>query len=251
MKRADDIPAETLHAAAVAFRHEHNLLAADELEAWLSARGLTVADWSNYLRRALLRERWSHGLEQVEREFPIADDEVEAALPAEAACSGFLRRAADRLAVDAALGEDAAHAAPPTRAEVEHVIASHALDWIRIEAETLELADAEAAREAALCIRVDGRALADVAADSGAAAETLVLYAEDAEPPLRSALVSASPGELVGPVAHEAGHLLLLIREKITPTADDPELERRAAAVLAARLIERELRNRVVWHEHP
>jgi hypothetical protein len=245
----DVVSAETLRGAAIAFRHEHNLLAADELEAWLSERGLAVADWNDYLRREILRERWSDDLERIEREFQVADDEVDSVLPAEAACSGFLLRSAERLAEDAALGD--LRASAPDRAEVEHVIAAHALDWIRIEAETLELDDPDAAREAALCVRVDGRALADVAADSGAAAGRVVLYAEDAEPGLRSALVSASPGELVGPVAHEATQLLFLVRDKIAATADDPELERRAAAVIAARMVERELRNRVVWHDHP
>ena len=247
--KADAVSAEALRSAAIAFRHEHDLLAADELEAWLSERALTVAGWNDYLRRAILRERLSDELERIEREFPVADAEVDAALPAEAACSGFLRRATERLAEEAAL--DGVQPSAPSRSEIEHVIAAHAVDWIRIEAETLELDDPEAAREAALCVRVDGRALADVAADSGVAASRVVLYAEEAEPELRSALVSASPGELVGPVAHEAAQLLLLVREKIAATADDPELERRAAAVISARVVERELRNRVVWHEHP
>ena len=247
--QADTVPAETLRAAAIAFRHERNLLAADELEAWLSERGLSVAGWNDYLRRAILRDRRRDELERIEREFPVADADVDAALAAEAACSGFLRGAAERLAREAAL--DGVHMGAPSRSEVEHVIATHAVEWIRIEAETLELDDPEAAREAALCVRVDGRALADVAADSGVAAGSVVLYAGDAEPELRSALVSASPGELVGPISRAGGQLLLLVREKVAATADDPELERRAAAVIGARTVERELRNRVVWHEHP
>ena len=68
---------------------------------------------------------------------------------------------------------------------------------------------------------------------------------------LRVALVSASPGELIGPVERDAGHLLLQVRAKTAPSADDPELGRRAAAVLAARAVERELRDRVLWHERP
>nr|MBA2298219.1 hypothetical protein [Actinomycetota bacterium] len=48
-----------------------------------------------------------------------------------------------------------------------------------------------------------------------------------------------------------AGHLLLQLRAKAEPSADDPELQRRAAAVLATRAVEREVRNRVLWHERP
>ena len=269
----DGLPAETLRAAATVFRYEHNLLAAEELEAWLDARGLSAADWNGYLRRLILRERWADELEQIASDFPVGDDEVEAALPAEAICSGFLRRAAERLAEDAALAAtnggaedggdrgaliaalireaDAARGRAPSLPEVEHEIAAHGLDWIRIEAETLELADAEAAREAALCVRVDGRTLADVADECGLPANALVLYLADADPELRAALVSASPGELIGPVEHGAGHILLQLRTKAEPSADDPELGRRAAAALVARAVERELRDRVVWHDHP
>ena len=99
----DALPAETLRAAATVFRYEHNLLAAEELEAWLDARGLSTADWNGYLRRLILRERWADELEQIESEFAVGDDEVEAALQREAICTGFLRRAAERLAEDAAL----------------------------------------------------------------------------------------------------------------------------------------------------
>ena len=86
--------------------------------------------------------------------------------------------AGDRTAFIAALTREAevVRARAPSDADVEREIAAHALDWIRIEAETLELDDADAAREAALCVRVDGRSLADVAADSGVAASARVLY---------------------------------------------------------------------------
>jgi len=270
---AGSVQADALRAAATVFRYEHNLLAAEELEAWLDARGLTPADWNGYLRRLLLRERWAGELELIEAEFAVLDEEVEAAVRAEAICTGFLRQSADRLAEDAALAAaddavedsadratliaalashaDAVRTRAPTPPEVEREVAAHALEWIRIEAETLELADAEAAREAALCVRVDGRALTDVADDCGVAATALVLYLGDADPELRVALVSASPGELVGPFERGDGHMLLHLQAKAEPSAADPELERRAVAVLAARAVERELRDRVVWHERP
>ena len=55
---AGAVPAESLRAAATVFRYERSLLAAEELEAWLDARGLTASDWNGYLRRLLVRERW-------------------------------------------------------------------------------------------------------------------------------------------------------------------------------------------------
>ena len=265
-----DAPIEAVRAAATVFRYDRNLLAAEELEAWLETRGLTVSDWNGYLRRQVLRERWADELERIEAEFAVGEDEVEEALRAEAVCSGLLQRAAERLAEDAALAAandvaadrtesiaglaqaaDAMRSRVPTPPELAREVAAHAIDWIRIEAETLELDDAEAAREAALCVRVDGRPLSDVADDCGVPANPLVLYLGDADPELQTALASAAPGELVGPVVHGAGHMLLQLRAKTEPSADDPELERRAAAVLAARSVDRELRDRVVWHERP
>jgi hypothetical protein len=273
MAEEGTVPADAVRAAATVFRYDRNLLAAEELEAWLDARGLTVADWNGYLRRLLLRERWVDELERIESEFAVADEEVEAALLAEAVCSGFLRREAEQLAEDAALaaaddavedssdrrtliadlarGAEAARSRVPSPPDVEREVAAHALDWIRIEAETLELADAEAAREAALCVRVDGRPLTEVADECGVPANALVLYLGDAAPELRGALVSARPGELIGPVEHGAGHILVQVGAKTEPSAEDPELGRRAAAVLAARAVERELRDRVVWHDRP
>ncbi len=268
-----EAPAEAVRAAATVFRYDRNLLAAEELENWLDTRGLTVADWNGYLRRLALRERWEDELERIEAEFAVDEEAVEAALPAEAICTGFLRRAAERLAEDAALADannsladgpdratsiadlaraaDAVRARVPSPSEVEREVAAHALDWIRIEAETLELGDIEAAREAALCVRVDGRTLTDVADDCGVPANAVVLYLGDADPELQAALASATPGELIGPVARATGQLLLQLRAKAEPSADDPEVGRRAAAVLAARSIDRELRDRVVWHERP
>jgi len=269
----DEMPAEAVRAAATVFRYDRNLLAAEELEAWLDARGLTVSEWNGFLRRLVLRERWADELEQIEAEFAVDDADVDAALRAEAVCTGFLRRAAERLAEDAALADaaEAIESSPdratliaalargaevvrtrvPSPPEVEREVAAHALDWIRIEAETLELDDAEAAREAALCVRVDGRPLTEVADECGVPANTLVLYLGDADPELQTALVSARPGELIGPLEYGAGHMLLQLRAKSEPSADDPELGRRAAAVLVARTVDRELRDRVVWHERP
>jgi hypothetical protein len=259
--------AEEVRAAATVFRYDRNLLAAEELEAWLEAQGLTIGDWNRHLRRALLRERWADELGQVAGGFAVGDDEVQAVLLTEAVCTGFLRSAAERLAEDAALAAaggaapdglaaltraaDAARARAPAPTEVEREIAAHALDWTRVEADALELDDAEAAREAALCVRVDGRSLAEVADDCGVPATMLALYLDDADPELRLALVSASPGELIGPLERDAGLTLLQVRGKAEPRADDPELGLKAAAALFARAVEREVRDRVVWHERP
>lgn len=61
-KRAQETEAELdsseLDAAAVAFRYRYDLITAEETEAWLTVRGLTLADFSDYFAR----EQWGKAL---------------------------------------------------------------------------------------------------------------------------------------------------------------------------------------------
>src|SRR6266704_4642571 len=54
-KRADeldiDLDESAIAAAAEAFRYEHDLITAEETEAWLENRGLTFDDFSDYFTR--------------------------------------------------------------------------------------------------------------------------------------------------------------------------------------------------------
>src|SRR5215472_11618409 len=54
-ERADELELEldesAISAAAEAFRYEHDLITAEETEAWLANRGLTVDDLGDYFAR--------------------------------------------------------------------------------------------------------------------------------------------------------------------------------------------------------
>ena len=231
----DALPAEALRAAATVFRYEHNLLAAEELEAWLDARGLSAADWNGYLRRLILRERWADELERIASEFAVGDDEVEAALQAEAICSGFLRRAAERLAEDAALAatdddaEDSGDRATldrrprpgggggaRPRSEPARGRARDRRPRPRLDPDRGRDARARrrrgGARGGALRPRRRPHRWPTSRTSAALPANALVLYLADADPELRTALVSASPGELIGPLERGAGHMLLQLR---------------------------------------
>src|SRR5262249_61911528 len=74
--------------AARRFRYAHDLLAGEELNAWLEQRQVTLAEWRAYVERDIVRGRTS-------TEEPVVEGEVgEAvwaeAVWAEAVCSGFL-----------------------------------------------------------------------------------------------------------------------------------------------------------------
>jgi hypothetical protein len=107
----------------------------------------------------------------------------------------------------------------------------------------------DGAREAALCVRDDGMALAEVATHAGAELREHSLVLEDAEGELGEALLSARTGELIGPLVLGDRFALVLVDGKVEPSLDDPEILRRAQEAARRRAIEREIVNRVTWHE--
>ncbi len=267
---SEELPAQDVVDAMRRFRYARGLLAGEQLEQWLEHWQLTATEWRDHVGRGLLRERWPGRREDTAERFPVSDDEVAGALWPEAVCSGELERSAVRVAADGALavaaGEtieddrehalvrirsaaDGARAAAITEHVVAREIASHSLDWLRVEGEMLEFAEEDVAREAALCIRVDGQRLTDVATASAIEPGTLRVYVADIEAELASMLVAAREGELVGPVPRDGRFSLMLVEKKTPATGADPEVHSRAEERIVERLVERALREHVEWHE--
>jgi hypothetical protein len=263
----EPVDQEDVSAAARSFRYARRLLTAEELADWLRQWDLTVQEWGRHLERCLLLERWTDGAGPL----PGDDPDVVEAEYVDIVCSGLLEREAGGFAADTALAlltpieaagdrtvmvERTLTAAALARASVasgpvvEREIASRRLDWTRLELDMLELGTDGAAREAALCIRQDGRTMADVAALSRASFSHLSTYVADLEPSLQPVLLAAQPGELVGPIGADGSFLLLAVTDRTPATADDPELRRRAEDALVERAVKRAIDGRVEWHEH-
>lgn len=215
--------------AATRFRYERNLIAGEEVEAWLARWELSIRDWRSYLRRTLARERMPT---------QAAGDVDERTLWAEAVCSGTLEREAHELAgriaaadavgdpnVDRAFERFRAEAL--TDAALTRVLAARPADWLRVNCRTLTFQDENAAREAALCIREDGVALAEVGVRAGLEVGEHRLMLGDTGPTLANVLLSARPGEFHGPVASGDGYVLVLVEDKIEPSLDDLEVRQR------------------------
>lgn len=119
---------DAVDAAAQAFRYDRDLITAQETEAWLAARGLTVDAWLAYIERAVLRESWAEDLDAILDEYPPADDEVAALIEVEGVCSGAFDRFASalsaRAAVYARLQEERAPSLEASAADVERLIRS-------------------------------------------------------------------------------------------------------------------------------
>lgn len=238
--RESGVPEEELNEAEARFRYARSLVAAEEMEAWLDRWELTVGDWRAYLRGTL---------DTSERSAWVA-----------AVCSGTLERAAEELAAKAAAADatgeadlDGAYrrfvADAVTPAALESLLDIRKADWVRVDCRTLLLPTEAAAREAALCVRDDGLSLAEVGAQAGVGMQEHALYLEDATDDLGKALLSARTGELLGPVPLADRFALVLVDDKRPPSLDDPEILRRAQEAARRRAIEREVVNRVTWHE--
>jgi parvulin-like peptidyl-prolyl isomerase len=91
--------------------------------------------------------------------------------------------------------------------------------------------------------------MAEVAERSGAALERVEARMEDVDPLLAEALLSTPPGELAGPLHVGEQHILLQVHEKTAASLSDPEIEKLVERELPRRALEREVRNRVRWHE--
>ena len=259
----DPLTPDEVGQAAAEFRYERHLLSADELEGWLARWGLSLPYWMEWVRRSLLRKRWAAQLSTITA--AVGTDEVAEFVATEAVCSGALEQIAAKLAERAAVADamdeatdagsmdDAfqrfcASAASPQAIERE-VHAQH-VDWLRIECRWLAHEQEDVVREAALCVREDGRDLARVAADAGAHVAQDRIYLETAEPALRGHLLGARRGDLLGPLALAQEFRLIEVVDKLAPSAEDPEIRDRATRVLVRRAVQGEVVNRVRWHEH-
>jgi hypothetical protein len=258
-----------VESAANEFRYERDLISAEEMEAWLALWGLTPESWMDYIRVSLLREKWSG--DAPEPDLHSSDDpdssdpEIESRALAEAVFSGELRRLAGTLAARAAVAaRDHENGARPavealedsfrrfcesalTADVVQAQIRAGQTDWTRLDCQRVSFPSEEAAREAALCVRVDGRTLPDVARDAGCEMRRGDVYIEDIPADSRALFLGAGPGELVGPVPGGDEFLLYLVFEKVLPSESDARVVSRARAAALARLVDQEINDRVKW----
>jgi hypothetical protein len=149
--------------------------------------------------------------------------------------------------LEAAWRRFAAAAASPEA--LRALVSGRRLDWMRVGVQTVTAPDEDVAREIAMCVGVDRRPLAEVADEAGLGAATAELWVEDMPETLRDVLIGAQPGDLLGPLAVKDGYLVALVGTKRLPSEDDPAVRARAEHALLARIVDREVTDRVTWHE--
>ena len=253
--------AAAMQAAADSFRDRYNVLTADELEQWLARNDVSLQEWKGEMRRSLLEPA-------ADASAVLSQEVIERACWVHGVCSGKLAAYARTLAegVAAHLRDQPLTLAPDELAELpekrrrfcadqlqQPVLAAEISDnligWTRLDLRCLVHRDEMVVREAALCVRLDGRELADVAADAAAELHDVSLLLDDAEPRLRTRLLAADPGEVIGPLAAAGAHQLVLVLGRVAPSLDDPMVLRRAEETVIERALATEVSRHVNWHE--
>lgn len=109
----------------------------------------------------------------------------------------------------------------------ERALQALRLPLTRFEIETIECDSQDAAREAALCVRVDGLAMAEAAREGGFAFRRTEALLEDVAEEWQQEFLSAPPGEVLEPVA--CGEVFRLVRvvRKVEPSLNDPAVSER------------------------
>jgi hypothetical protein len=126
-------------------------------------------------------------------------------------------------------------------------VASHELDWIRLDCQSVTFPDEDTAREAALCLAEDGLTLAEVAAAARLRVHEARVRADEIDASLKGHLIGARKGQWLGPWPLGGGFRLVLVADKILPSEDDPEVCRWAAREVVERAVDREIDARVRW----
>lgn len=118
-------------------------------------------------------------------------------------------------------------AAALTPVELARTLHAMRIPLTRIAVETLDLESLDAAREALLCVREDGDTMADVAQAGGYPHGQNEILLEDLPAELQQAFLSASPGDVLGPVEAGEGFQLCRLIQKSEPDPADADVRER------------------------
>jgi hypothetical protein len=242
-------------ASGQSWRYERGLLAAEDLEAWLARRGVSVEEWlawnggnaSVYVHGVCSGafDRFAFGL--------AARLSVTADAPPDAPLAAF---SPEPIPADIVVDPEIVHAERVFRASdpwlvpervVREICTANAVDWLGFDVEGLLLETASAAREAMLCVDVDGQSLTEVGATVSASPvrriTTLSAFAEEDRP----RLLAAREGALAGPLRSSVGFEILKVHARIPPDPSDPAVRARALEIGRKSAIQRAIAQHVRW----
>jgi hypothetical protein len=194
------------------------------------------------------------GAASTHRAGPIDDGEVESLVErvvSEAALP-LVDRSEERIREHAATVIRLRRQLDAARDEVdEHemlaMVQANLVDWTEFDYDELVLATESSAREAALCVRVDGSDLVSVGELAGAVPRRHQ-HTTSTAGPAGAFLVGAVVGEAVGPIESSDGWHVAVLRDRRPPDPDDASTRARAREQVLERSLGRRLAGRVIWH---
>jgi hypothetical protein len=130
-------PDDAIDEAATAYRYERDLISASDVTTWLDRVELSADEWTDYLRRDVLRRQWADELDDALDRFAPSARDLWGAVAAEGICSGafdtFQQTLAGRVALvfqtDAAQFRHLCDGDAPIDAAVERLVHTHA-HWL-------------------------------------------------------------------------------------------------------------------------
>jgi hypothetical protein len=134
-----------------------------------------------------------------------------------------------------------------TPGAIRDAISAHHLDWIRLDCRALSFPDHQIAQEALLCMREDGAELAEVGQAARSTVHEARFFLDETDAGSRHAFLSATRGDLLGPLPNNGGFSLFRVHDKVLPSAEDPAVRRRAEQDALNRAVQQEINNRVRW----
>jgi hypothetical protein len=127
------------------------------------------------------------------------------------------------------------------------IVDAHRVDWTRVTLDTLSLPTDHAAREAVLCLKIDGLSFYEVGALSRQSVRRSSLFLEDSPPERRPALLAADPGQILGPTATEDGRFeVCRVECREEPALEDERVAARARETAIREAAGLAMRERVV-----
>jgi len=140
-----------------------------------------------------------------------------------------------------------AAASVATANELQSLLEARQINWTHLTLESLSLATEHAAREALLCLTLDGLSLDDVGLLARQSITRAAGFLEDLPAEWRVPLLSAEAGQPIGPLPAGERFDVAIVTGHVAPQLDDPRVHARARSAAVAGAAERAAHALVRW----
>jgi hypothetical protein len=272
VEREESATDEEIQASSEKFRTDRDLLTAEETEQWLDERGLTLDEFGDYIVRQTGKETLHPKAGTPATKYAEAEEELQDLLRIDLLLGGEFDRLAEGLAwrlaskSDGGSGEtgdlldELSELETAYRETSAGLLNEHAraqaltllrLDLTGLELEVLDLESHDAASEALLCLREDGLSMAEVARDGRYPLQSRELRFAELPEEAQPKMISASPGEVVGPFPHGDGVRIYRLARKIEPSLEDAAVKERVDRYLVDRYFSELVARHIHWIIEP